>query len=98
MAHRSGLVREPPVGNYFDSSNPALAETIKSLNRTALVYAPGTRTKYSNAGIAAVGYVLEKAQKQPFAGYLEREKRGTWAYYSLAPNALQSVSSLISGL
>ena len=32
------------------------------------------------------------------AGYLEREKRGTWAYYSLAPNALESVSGLISGL
>ena len=32
------------------------------------------------------------------AGYLDREKRGTWAYYSLAPNALESVSGLISEL
>ena len=72
MSHRAGLVREPPVGNYFDSSDPTLAETIKSLNQTALVYAPETRTKYSNAGIAAVGYVLEKTQKQLFADYLAR--------------------------
>ncbi|MBA4123605.1 MAG: serine hydrolase [Acidobacteria bacterium] len=72
MSHRAGLVREPPVGSYFDSSNPTLGETIKSLNQTALVYAPETRTKYSNAGIAAVGYVLEKTQKQPFADYLKR--------------------------
>jgi ArsR family transcriptional regulator len=32
------------------------------------------------------------------AGYLNREKRGTWAYYSLAPNALGSVSSLLGEL
>ncbi len=72
MSHRAGLVREPPVGSYFDSSAPTLDETIKSLNKTALVYAPETRTKYSNAGIAAVGYVLEKTQKQLFADYLKR--------------------------
>src|SRR5437588_10600106 len=24
MAHRSGLVREPPVGNYFDDTGPSL--------------------------------------------------------------------------
>lgn len=70
MSHRAGLVREPPIGSYFDSSSPSLAETIKSLNRTSLVYAPETRTKYSNAGIATIGYVLEKTQKQPFADYL----------------------------
>ena len=41
MSHRSGLVREPPVGNYFDPDEPSLAETVASLNGTALVYKPG---------------------------------------------------------
>ena len=59
MSHRAGLVREPPVGHYFDDTAPTLAATVDSLNRTTLVYAPGTRTKYSNAGIAVVGRVLE---------------------------------------
>jgi CubicO group peptidase (beta-lactamase class C family)/D-alanyl-D-alanine dipeptidase len=72
MSHRSGLVREPPVGHYFDPDNPSLARTVASLNQTSLVYAPGTRTKYSNAAIAAVGYVLERTQGQPFAKYLKR--------------------------
>lgn len=72
MSHRSGLVREPPVGNYFDPTEPSLAATIDSLNKTKLVYAPGSRTKYSNAAIAAVGYVLEKTQSEPFAKYLKR--------------------------
>jgi CubicO group peptidase (beta-lactamase class C family)/D-alanyl-D-alanine dipeptidase len=72
MSHRSGLVREPPVGHYFDPSNPSLAQTVASLNQTELVYAPGTRTKYSNAAVTVVGYLLEKTQNEPFARYLKR--------------------------
>jgi serine beta-lactamase-like protein LACTB len=72
MAHRSGLVREPPVGNYFDPTGPSLAKMVESLNRTQLVYAPETKTKYSNAAIATVGFMLEETQKQPFARYLWR--------------------------
>ena len=49
MTHRSGLVREPPVGHYFDPTSPTLSETVASLNSTELVYPPGTHTKYSNA-------------------------------------------------
>jgi CubicO group peptidase (beta-lactamase class C family)/D-alanyl-D-alanine dipeptidase len=70
MAHRSGLVREPPVGNYFDPTGPTLARTIASLNNTSLVLAPGSKTKYSNAAIAVVGLVLERTQKRPFAPLL----------------------------
>jgi serine beta-lactamase-like protein LACTB len=72
MAHRSGLVREPPAGNYFDDTAPSLARMVESLNKTELVYEPGTKTKYSNAAIATVGFVLERTQKQPFARYLRR--------------------------
>lgn len=71
MAHRSGLCREPPVGHYFDPTNPTLAQTVESLNRTELVYPPESQIKYSNAGIATVGYVLERTQKQPFTAYLK---------------------------
>lgn len=72
MAHRSGLVREPPTGNYFDPTHPTLAETVASLNQTELVYAPETRIKYSNAAVATVGYALEKTQNEPFAAYVQR--------------------------
>jgi D-alanyl-D-alanine dipeptidase len=71
MSHMSGLTREPPVGNYFDTTSASLAETVRSLNSTALVYAPETHTKYSNAGIATVGYVLERTQGQSFYPYLK---------------------------
>ncbi len=72
MAHRSGLVREPPVGHYFDPTNPSLAQTVGSLNTTELIYPPETKIKYSNAAIATVGFVLEHTQKEPFAQYLKR--------------------------
>ncbi|QQS40414.1 MAG: serine hydrolase [Acidobacteriota bacterium] len=72
MSHRAGLVREPPAGHYFDDSGTSLRETVESLNKTALVYEPETRLKYSNAGIAVVGYVLERTQNEAFANYLRR--------------------------
>ena len=72
MSHRSGLLREPPAGHYFDDSGTTLAETVASLNGTDLVYEPGSRVKYSNAGIAVVGYVLEATLGEPFAEYVKR--------------------------
>ena len=72
MSHRSGLVREPPVGHYFDPKPPSLDEVIRSLASTTLVFEPGARTKYSNAGVTVVGAVLEKVGKEPFAAAIER--------------------------
>ncbi len=72
MSHRSGLLREPPVGNYFDPTEPSLAATVRSLNETELVFAPQTHTKYSNAAIAVAGYLLEQRSHQAFAAYLKQ--------------------------
>ena len=70
-SHRSGLTREPPVGHYFDDTQPTLAATVASLNGTKLVYPPATHTKYSNAGVAVLGYVLERTRGEPFGDYLQ---------------------------
>ncbi|WP_442485545.1 serine hydrolase [Aeoliella sp. SH292] len=70
MSHQSGLVREPPVGNYFDANEPTLEETVLSLNGLKLVYKPGERTKYSNAAIAVVGYAIEKVSGQSYNDYM----------------------------
>src|SRR5437588_2085117 len=72
MSHESGMLREPPVGNYFDPTEPSLADTVHSLNQTELVYEPQSHLKYSNAAIGVVGYVLEKKGGEPFAKYLKR--------------------------
>jgi CubicO group peptidase (beta-lactamase class C family)/D-alanyl-D-alanine dipeptidase len=72
MAHRSGLIRESPVGNYFDPTEPTLAQTVASLNGIELVYPPGERMKYSNAAIGLVGYTLEKSQNEAYAKFVQR--------------------------
>ncbi len=66
MSHKAGLVREPPIGNYFDPDQPSQLATTTSLNRTSLVYPPGKRTKYSNAGIGLAGAVVETVTGQSF--------------------------------
>jgi serine beta-lactamase-like protein LACTB len=73
LSHRSGLVRESPVGNYFDDTNPTLAATVKSLNETALVYAPETKTSYSNAALATAGYIVERLLKKDFAQVMQEK-------------------------
>jgi CubicO group peptidase (beta-lactamase class C family)/D-alanyl-D-alanine dipeptidase len=70
MSHQSGLVRESPVGHYFDDEEPSLAETVKSLNETSLIYKPGTRTKYSNAGVSVAGFVVERIAGKSFEDYI----------------------------
>jgi len=72
MAHRSGLPRESPVGHYFDPTSPSLADSVRSLSAVELVHAPGSRTKYSNAAIAAVGLAVERAAGEPFAAHVGR--------------------------
>ena len=72
MAHRSGLVRESPVGHYFDATSPTLEATVRSLNSTGLIHAPGAKTKYSNAAVATVGRAVEKVKGEPFGPYMKR--------------------------
>lgn len=66
MTHRSGLIRESPRGHYFDDQAKGQADAVASLNETRLVAAPGTLTKYSNAGIAVVGEVVARVTGKPF--------------------------------
>ena len=66
VAHVSGIVREPPVGNYFEPKNATRAELTKSLNDTTLVYEPGTKYHYSNSAVSMLGHIIETIEKKPF--------------------------------
>lgn len=70
LTHSSGLVREAPVGSYWDQSHPSVEQIVASLNSTDLTFCPGTETKFSNAGIAVVAMALEVASGQPYEAYL----------------------------
>jgi len=69
LSHRAGILRECPVGHYFDNTEPSLEETVKSMPGTILVYPPGLKTKYSNIGVGIAGHVLEKVTKKDFTDY-----------------------------
>lgn len=70
LSHQSGLVTEPPVGHYFDDTAPDLEAIVRSLNETTIVFPPETFTKYSNAGYAVAGRVLESALEKPFEQHM----------------------------
>jgi CubicO group peptidase (beta-lactamase class C family)/D-alanyl-D-alanine dipeptidase len=76
MAHRAGLVREPPRGHYFDPNPPPLIEVVRSLRGTTLLFRPGTRTKYSNAGVTVAGAIVGRVRAEPFAVALDRHLIG----------------------
>ncbi len=71
--HSSGLVREPPLGSYFATTAPDLASIVRSLNDTQLLARPGTVTKYSNAGAAVIGRVLEVVTGKSYAELMRDE-------------------------
>lgn len=73
MSHRSGLIREPPVGNYFDPSEPSLEKSVLSLNGIGLIYPPESRIKYSNAAIGVVGFAVAKSQNAKYEEYIQRK-------------------------
>ena len=69
MCHRGGMIRECPVGSYFDSSEPDLDDTVRSIAACVLVHPPGTKSKYSNIGVAVVGQTVATVSGVAFEEY-----------------------------
>ena len=69
MCHRSGLVRESPVGGYLDPNEPTIDASVASLADCVRVHRPGEVTKYSNIGVTVVGQAVAKVAGMPFPEY-----------------------------
>ena len=72
LCHRSGMIRESPIGGYLDCSQPTVAATIASVAPCALVNPPDTKTRYSNVGPTIVGRAVEVQSGLPYAEYQNR--------------------------
>ncbi len=90
LCHRSGMIREAPVGGYLDDSEPGLARTIASVPQTVLVNPPNTKTRYSNVGPSIAGRVVELVSGTSFERY-QRE-------HILGPLGMTSSAWLRKGL
>ncbi len=67
VTHKSGLIRESPIGSYFDHTDPGLDATVESLIGKPVLYEPGSGpTKYSNAAVSVAGYVMSKVLGESF--------------------------------
>jgi serine beta-lactamase-like protein LACTB len=72
LEHTSGLGSDWPDGR----PGQTLAQRVASLNQTSLMFAPGSRYRYSAAGLGVVAHVLERSQKESFAAVLQRTLLG----------------------
>ena len=73
LSHRSGLIRESPVGGYLDDQQPTVLATVRSVADCALVNPPNTQTRYSNIGVTVAGYAVQSVTGMAFDFYA-REK------------------------
>jgi CubicO group peptidase (beta-lactamase class C family) len=76
LCHRSGMIREAPVGGYLDPSQPTIAATIRSVAACSLVNPPDTKTRYSNVGPTIVGRAVEMHGGLPYAEYQDQHVLG----------------------
>ena len=86
MAHRAGILRESPVGSYFDPTEPGIGPTVRSFLGSELVHPVGAAEKYSNLGPTLAGYIIEKVAGASFAEHVEKSV--------LAPAGMASSSFL----
>jgi CubicO group peptidase (beta-lactamase class C family) len=69
LCHRSGIVRESPVGGYLDGSGPGFARMIASVRQTVLPTAPNARLRYSNVGPSLAGHIVARVAGTEFERY-----------------------------
>jgi CubicO group peptidase (beta-lactamase class C family) len=70
LLHQSGVAN--PSYETIATARVSLSELIDSFKNKPLLFAPGTRTQYSNAGYVLLAAVIERASGLPYAEFLRR--------------------------
>ena len=90
LCHRSGMIRESPVGGYFDPSEPGLPATVASIRDCVLVNPPTAKTRYSNIGPSIAGQIVAAVSGTEYVRYQKE--------HVLDPLGMTSSSYLLSGI
>jgi serine beta-lactamase-like protein LACTB len=76
LCHRSGMVREAPVGGYLDDTEPSLAETVEAVRSCVLLDPPNVKTRYSNCAPSLAGRIIETVAGVSFEQYQQAHLLG----------------------
>jgi len=69
LSHRSGMIREAPVGGYLDPSQPSIKDTQASVSGAVLVNPPNKVMRYSNVGPTIAGEAVVTASATEYPAY-----------------------------
>ena len=90
LCHRSGMIRESPLGGYFDPGEPGLGATVASIRNCVLVNLPNTKTRYSNIGPSIAGQIVAAVSGTEYVRYQKE--------HVLDPLGMSSSSFALSGI
>lgn len=72
LTHTAGLPREAAFPYWTDHDFPTRDQIREALPSQSAVFAPATRYKYSNLGMALLGALVEEVSGEPIATYVEK--------------------------
>jgi CubicO group peptidase (beta-lactamase class C family) len=86
LTHTSGIPDYTTLPSYarFSQRHLTPAELVDLVRGRPLLFAPGTRWRYSNTGYVLLGTVIQRVSGEPYAAYLQ--------HHVLAPLGLHSTS------
>lgn len=70
LTHTSGLPREAAFPYWTDHIFPTREQIIEALPNQEMIYAPETKIKYSNLGMALLGEIIESVSGEPYEKYV----------------------------
>lgn len=73
LTHRSGLVGEPPLGQWERLAFPSIEEIVAALPRISVAIAPDSAFKYSNLAFTLLGEVVARISGRPYVEYVQQE-------------------------
>ena len=74
MTHTSGMsgALPPHMAGFYSTMDRPLREVMPDFARQPLEFEPGTRWRYSNSGIAALGRIIEVLSDQPYEQFIQQ--------------------------
>jgi CubicO group peptidase (beta-lactamase class C family) len=73
LTHRSGLMGEPPLGQWERLEFPSIEQIIAVLPQISVVIEPDSAFKYSNLAFSLLGEVVARVSGRPYVEYVQDE-------------------------